>query len=293
MSHFGLLIVDKPVGPTSHQVVSVIRRGTAIRKVGHAGTLDPRASGVLVLCLGAATRLSEYLSTASKRYQAVIRFGSATRTYDSEGEILHQTGDSPDRKAIEELLPDFRGEISQVPPPFSAIKVRGSKAYELAREGKEVVLDPRQVTIYDLKFINYKPPDLSLEIECSAGTYIRSLAHDLGARLSTGAHLAELRRTKSGPFTIKDAIPLPKLEVGFMVDKWEKYLIPAVEALPEFPIVKITQDDLSKIQHGHRISAEPGSNGIARAVSNGGELVAILEAVEDGTQWHPKKVFIG
>jgi tRNA pseudouridine55 synthase len=261
--------------------------------VGHAGTLDPRASGVLVLCLGAATRLSEYLSTASKRYQAVIRFGSSTKTYDSEGEISLQTGDSPDRKAIEALLPEFEGEISQVPPPFSAIKVDGAKAYELAREGKEIELDPRQVTIYDLKLLSYKPPDLSLEIECSAGTYIRSIAHDLGERLSTGAHLAGLRRIKSGPFTIKEAIPLPKLEVGFMVDKWEKYLIPAVDALPEFPIVDVSADDLSQIQHGHRILAEPGSSGIARAVSFDGKLVAILEAVEDGAKWHPKKVFTG
>jgi tRNA pseudouridine55 synthase len=293
MEHFGLLIVDKPIGPTSHQVVSVVRRGTGVRKVGHAGTLDPRASGVLVLCLGAATRLSEYLSTASKRYQAVIRFGSATETYDAEGEVLHQTGNAPSRKEIEDILPDFLGEISQVPPPYSAIKVSGSKAYELAREGKDVELDPRQVTIYDLKFSNYKAPDLALEIECSAGTYIRSIAHDLGERLSTGAHLAALRRVKAGPFTIDDAIPFPKLEVGFMVGKWERYIIPAVDALPEFPIVKVTQDDLDHVKHGHRIPAEPGSSGLARAVSHDGELIAILEVVEDGKLWHPRKVFIG
>jgi tRNA pseudouridine55 synthase len=293
MSHFGLLIVDKPVGPTSHQVVNVVRRGTGIRKVGHAGTLDPRASGVLVLCLGSATRLSEYLSTASKRYQAVIRFGSATRTYDAEGDILHQTGKTPNRKEIEEVLPDFMGEISQVPPPFSAIKVSGSKAYELAREGKDVELDPRQVTIHDLQFTSYKAPDLSVEIECSAGTYIRSLAHDLGERLSTGAHLAALRRIKAGPFTIEDAIPFPKLEVGFMVDKWERYIVPAIEALPDFPIVKVSQEELDHVRHGHRIPAKPGSSGLARGVSYDGELIAIFEAVEDGTQWHPRKVFVG
>ncbi|OGO21065.1 MAG: tRNA pseudouridine(55) synthase TruB [Chloroflexi bacterium RBG_16_48_8] len=293
MSYFGLLIVDKPIGPTSHQVVSVVRRGTGIRKVGHAGTLDPRASGVLILCLGPATRLSEYLSTASKRYQAVIRFGSATETYDTEGEILHQTGKAPSRKEIEEVLPEFMGEINQVPPPYSAIKVSGSKAYELAREGKEIELDPRQVIIYDLKFISYKAPDLALEIECSAGTYIRSLAYDLGERVSTGAHLAALRRVKSGPFTIDDAIPFPKLEVGFLVDKWDRYIVPAVDALPDLPIVKVTQEDLDHVKHGHRISAKPGSSGLARAISYDGELVAILEAVENGTLWHPRKVFIG
>jgi tRNA pseudouridine55 synthase len=293
MSHFGLIIVDKPVGPTSHKVVSIVRRGTGARKVGHAGTLDPRASGVLVLCLGSATRLSEYLSTASKRYEALIRFGSATRTYDAEGDVLHKTGNAPSRKEIEEILPDFRGDINQVPPPFSAIKVNGSKAYELAREGKEVELDPRQVTIYDLQLRSYKAPDLSLEIECSAGTYIRALAHDLGERLSTGAHLAALRRIKAGPFTIDDAIPFPKLEVGFMVDKWERYLVPAVDALPDFPIVSVSQEEFDRIKHGHRIPAEAGSEGLARAVSSEGELIAILEAVEDGTLWHPRKVFIG
>ena len=141
--------------------------------------------------------------------------------------------------------------------------------------------------------MNYKPPDLSIEIECSAGTYIRSIAHDLGERLSSGAHLAELKRLKAGPFTIEDAIPLPKLEVGFMVDKWEKYVAPAADALPDFPIVKIDLENLAQISHGHRIPAESGSSGMARGISPDGELVAILEAVEDGTYWHPRKVFVG
>jgi tRNA pseudouridine55 synthase len=293
MEHFGLLIVDKPVGPTSHQVVNIVRRGTGIRKVGHAGTLDPRASGVLVLCLGSATRLSEYLSVASKRYQAIVRFGVSTETYDAEGEIVVQTGNAPSRQEIEEILPDFLGEINQVPPPYSAIKVKGSKAYELAREGKDVELEARTITIYDLQLSSYKAPDLALEIECSAGTYIRSLAHDLGTRLSTGAHLAALRRVKAGPFTIDDAIPFPKLEVGFMVDKWERYIVPARDAIPDFPIVEVSQEDLEHIKFGHRISAGPGSSGLARAINNEGKLIAILEAVEDGTLWHPRKVFIG
>lgn len=293
MKDFGILVVDKPVGPTSHQVVNIVRRGTGIRKVGHAGTLDPRASGVLVLCLGAATRLSEYLSTTSKRYHAVIRFGASTQTYDAEGDVVMETGSTPSRKEIENILSDFEGEISQVPPPYSAIKVQGKRAYELAREGKPPELEPREVTIHDLKFVSYKSPDLSIEIECSAGTYIRSIAHDLGERLSTGAHLAALKRLKAGPFTIDDAVPLPKLEVGFMVDKWEKYVSPAADALPDFPVVKVDAENLKHIRHGHRIPAESGSSGMARAISYDGELVAILEAVEDGTLWHPRKVFVG
>lgn len=293
MKDFGILVVDKPIGPTSHQIVSIVRRGTGIRKVGHAGTLDPRASGVLVLCLGQATRLSEYLSTSEKRYLAVIRFGASTRTYDSEGDILQETGNAPKRKDIEEALSEFRGEISQVPPPYSAIKVQGKRAYQLSREGKPPELNARKVIIHELKLLSYKKPDLTLEIECSAGTYIRSIAHDLGEMLSTGAHLAELKRIKAGPFTIDDAIPLPKLEVGLMVDKWERYVIPAADALPDFPVVKISQKNLDLIRHGHSIPAELSSSGMARGISSDGELVAILEAVEDGTHWHPRKVFLG
>ncbi len=291
MKKFGLLVVDKPVGPTSHQVVTLIRRGTGIRKVGHAGTLDPRASGVLVLCLGAATRLSEYLSTSSKQYEAVVRFGSATRTYDSEGDVIYETGESPTKREILKYLPEFMGEIEQVPPPFSAIKVKGKKAYEMAREGNDVDLEARTVTIEKLEIVSYRPPDLSLRIECSAGTYIRSLAHDLGERMGTGAYLAGLRRTKAGPFKIEDATPLAMLEVGFIAENWEQYVIPAAEALPEFPILEVNGESLSQLQNGHRIEAKPGSQGMARAIDADGELVAVLEAVEDGSLWHPVKVF--
>lgn len=292
MKDFGILVVDKPVGPTSHQVVNIVRKGTGIRKVGHAGTLDPRASGVLVLCLGSATRLSEYLSASVKRYEATVRFGAATRTYDSEGEIMLETGKSPSRMKIEEVLPEFSGEISQMPPAFSAIKIRGKKAYEIARAGGEPKLERRNITIFDLQLKSYDAPDLLLEIECSAGTYIRSIAHDLGERLETGAHLAALRRIKSGPFSIDDAVPLPKLEVGFLVDKWERYVSPAAEALPDFHIVEIGLEELEHIRFGHRIPADHGSKGMARAITLEGDLVAILEAVEDGLYWHPRKVFV-
>lgn len=294
MKDFGLIIVDKPIGPTSHQVVSLVRKETGIRKVGHAGTLDPRASGVLVLCLGAATRLSEYLSTAPKRYEARIRFGAATDTYDSEGRVVRETGRAPTLKELEAVLPEFEGEIYQEPPPYSAIKVKGKKAYELARAGKKVDLEPRRVTIYQLEVISYDPPDLVLSVETSAGTYIRSLAHDIGNRVSTGAFLAALRRTKAGPFTIEDAIPLAKLEVGFLTGKWERYVRPAADALPDLPKIHVEGELLQEVLHGHRIPAEPGSTGMARAIGPDGDLVAVLEAVEvEGqTLWHPRKVFI-
>jgi tRNA pseudouridine55 synthase len=291
MKVFGLMLVDKPVGPSSHKVVSIVRKGTGIRKVGHAGTLDPRASGVLVLCLGSATRLSEFLSTASKRYEAVIRFGTSTETYDAEGDAVRITGAAPSEEEIRSILPDFMGEIEQTPPPYSAIKVQGKKAYELARQGEDVELDPRMITIYHLDFVQYNPPDLTVSVECSAGTYIRSLAHDFGEKLQTGAHLANLRRVKSGPFTLEDCAPLSKLEMGFSAGDWQRYVRPAAEALPELPIVKVDGTSLEDVLNGRRIPASEKAEGMARAIGPDGDLVALLEAAQDGGLWHPKKVF--
>lgn len=292
MNDFGLIIVDKPVGPTSHRVVSIVRQGTGIRKVGHAGTLDPRASGVLVLCLGAATRLSEYLSTDSKRYEAVIRFGSSTETFDSEGEMVRITGAAPQLEDIREVLVEFEGEIEQVPPAYSAIKIQGKKAYELARQGEDVELEPRTVTVYELLFVEYRPPDLLIEIECSAGTYIRSLANDLGERLTTGAHLASLRRTKAGVFTLEDSVPLPALEVALAAGNWDEYRRPAADALPDLPKLKVRGQELDDIVNGRRIATTGSASGMARAIGPDGDLIALLEATPEGDRWHPKKVFV-
>jgi tRNA pseudouridine55 synthase len=237
--------------------------------------------------------LSEFLSTSSKRYEAVISFGASTQTYDAEGPVVRRSESVPSLEDLQAVLPEFRGEIEQVPPPYSAIKVKGEKAYKLARSGKEVSLDPRRVTIHHLEILKYQPPELVLDIECTAGTYIRSLAHDLGERISTGAHLANLRRTKAGPFSLEDAIPLPKLEVGFLTGKWERYLRPAADALPDLPIVEVGEENLDLIRNGRRILASMGSDGMAKAIGPDGDLVAILEAVEDGQEWHPRKVFPG
>ena len=291
MKRFGLILVDKPTGPTSHKVVSIVRRETGVRKVGHAGTLDPRASGVLILCMGAATRLSEYLSTASKRYEAVIRFGASTKTYDAEGDAVRITGAVPTEEDIKAILPEFTGKIEQIPPPYSAIKIKGKKAYELARAGKEFDLAARDVTIYHMALLEYRPPDLVLEIECSAGTYIRSLAHDLGEQLGTGAHLANLRRTKVGHFTIEDCVSLRKLELGFIDGTWVEYMRPAVDALPDLQRIEVNGKIYDDITFGRLIPADPSASGTALAIGPDGDLIAILEAVEDGAKWHPKKVF--
>jgi tRNA pseudouridine55 synthase len=286
------MVVDKPEGPTSHGVVSIVRRGTGVRKVGHAGTLDPRASGVLVLCLGPATRLSEYLSSSNKLYEAEVRFGESTDTYDAEGATTSSTGEAPTEDQVEAALEGFRGEIQQVPPAYSAIKLRGKKAYELAREGKPVELDPRSVTVYELTKLQYEPPELTIRVECSAGTYLRSLAHDLGETLATGAHLSALRRLRAGPFGLEEAVTLDDLERAMGRGEWQDLVRPASEALPDLPIVTVEEPELEKIRNGLRIPASEGAAGMARALAPDGELVAILVFAEDGREWQPRKVFL-
>jgi tRNA pseudouridine55 synthase len=273
-------------------VVSIVRSGTGVRKVGHAGTLDPRASGVLVLCLGPATRLSEYLSSSTKSYEARIRFGESTETYDAEGETTSSAGEVPTEVQIESALEMFRGEIQQIPPPYSAIKLQGKKAYELAREGKPVKLDPRSVTVYELTKLQYEPPELSVRVECSAGTYIRSLAHDLGQALSTGAHLSALRRLRAGPFGLEDAVRLEELREAMRRGEWQSLVRPASEALPDLPIVTVEEAELERIRNGLRIPSKDGATGMARALDPGGELVAILVSAENGQEWQPRKVFL-
>lgn len=289
----GVLVVDKPIGLTSHDVVQVIRRGTGIRRAGHTGTLDPRASGVLVILIGPAVRLSEYVSASDKRYQATIHLGSSTDTYDSEGFVTQSTNNAMDitEEQFDDILQTFVGEIEQVPPPFSAIKIKGRKAYDLAREGEEVNLEPRTINVYSLEVLEWDPPEAVIDVYCSSGTYVRSLANDLGNSLGTGAHLVGLRRTKSGRFTLRDAVPLRRLQEAFTAGNWYRFLIPAAEALADWPMVELDADQVELVRHGHRVPAEPIDKGWARGVSEQGDLVALLE-VDDATQeWQPRKVF--
>jgi tRNA pseudouridine55 synthase len=292
----GVLVVDKPIGLTSHDVVQIIRRGTGIRRAGHTGTLDPRASGVLVILIGPAVRLSEFVSASDKRYQATIHLGSSTDTYDSEGEIVEPNTprvsvDEISEEYFNEVLQRFVGEIEQVPPPYSAVKVQGKKAYEMAREGEEVDLSPRIIKVYSLDVLEWAPPEVVIDVYCSSGTYVRSLANDLGKELGTGAHLVGLRRTKSGRFTLRDAVPLRRLQEAFDAGNWYRYLIPAAEALADWPMVELDADQVELIRHGHRIPAEPNQKGWARAITQQGDLVALLEVDEATQEWQPRKVF--
>ncbi len=287
----GVLVVDKPIGITSHDVVQIIRNGTRIKRAGHTGTLDPRASGVLVILLGPAVRLSEYVSAEDKRYHAVIQLGKKTDTFDEEGSI---TGTAPvdiTAEQFEEALKGFIGEIEQVPPPYSAVKVNGRKAYELARECEEVDLEPRIIHVHNLELLEWDPPQALVDVHCSSGTYVRSLANDLGEVLGCGAMLAGLRRTKSGKFTLNDAIPLRKLSEAFQDGTWYKYLIPAADALGEWPTINLTAEEVELVQHGHRIRREEKIGDMARAITEQGELVALMQFDEESGEYQPKKVF--
>ncbi|MCJ7734245.1 MAG: tRNA pseudouridine(55) synthase TruB [Anaerolineales bacterium] len=290
----GALVIDKPVGLTSHDVVKVVRHGTGIRRAGHTGTLDPRASGVLVVLIGPAVRLSEFLSASDKRYQAILRFGVATDTYDTEGKQVGETKsvDHISEDDFQKLLRNYEGKISQVPPAHSAVKINGEKAYNLARRGEEVELAPRIIDVYNLELLEWSPPEAVIDVYASSGTYVRSLANDLGNDLGVGAHLTGLRRTKNGQFTLRDAVRLQDLRESFEAGDWYKYLIPAAETLADWHTLELTPDDMEKIKHGRRILAEPGLEGWARGLSEQGDLIALLEIPEGEDSWQPRKVFI-
>jgi tRNA pseudouridine55 synthase len=294
----GVLVIDKPIGMTSHDVVQIVRRGTGIRRAGHTGTLDPRASGVLVVLIGPAVRISEYVSASDKRYMATIRLGSTTDTYDAEGRVL-QSNPVPEltEEEVDKVLQTFVGEIEQIPPPYSAVKVGGRKAYEMAREGEEVNLAPRKIHVYSLEILEWESPELVIDAFCSSGTYVRSLAADLGERLGCGAHLAGLRRTKSGRFTLRDAVPLRRLQESFQNGSWYRYLIPAAEALADWPAIELNAAQVDLVIHGHRIPAAdtalptPGAGLWARALSEQADLIALVLYDEESQSWQPKKVF--
>jgi len=293
VSAFGLLNVYKPAGPSSHDLVAWVRRGTGVKKVGHGGTLDPAATGVLVLCLGPATRLSEYLLGSPKTYVAQVYFGVETNTYDTEGEIVGRDPRLISREQVEAALTGFRGQIAQVPPLYSAIKRGGRKLYELARVGQTVELAPRPVTIYRLELLAWKPPVATLEVVCSAGTYIRSLAHDLGQTVGVGAHLAALERIASGHFRAEQAVPWEQLAAAMTDGTWRAHLLPPDLALAHHPAVHLDAAGLDEVRHGRRVpvAADMIAASLARAYDPEGRFVAVLR--RRGDWWLPVKVFAG
>jgi tRNA pseudouridine55 synthase len=289
MTVSGFLNINKPPGLTSHDVVARLRRGLGIKKIGHAGTLDPLADGVLVLCLGSATRLSEYVMASVKCYRARVRLGIITDTYDAEGRVLQERDAAAvQREDVERVLPAFLGEIAQIPPMYSAVKQGGRKLYELARAGQEVERAARTVRIETLVFTDWSPPFFTLDVTCSAGTYIRSLVYDLGEVLGVGAHLAGLTRTASGVFTLEKSLTLETLLDS---TDWQRRLISPQEALAGWPSVRLDEVQLEHIRHGRAVSSsEPIAGDFAFAYGPDGSLAAAVQ--KDGGLWRPRKVFL-
>ena len=290
----GFLNLNKPLHLTSHDAVAQVRRHyralTGSKKAGHAGTLDPLADGVLVICLGAATRLSNYIMRGRKVYHARISFGVATTTYDAAGDILERKcADQIRRADIERALPRFIGDIKQVPPMYSAVKVGGLKLYEHARRGRTIPREPRAITIYSIRILSWRNPILKLEIECGAGTYIRSLAHDLGAELGVGAHLSGLTRTASGAFKLRDSLPLEAIGDS---GEWLERITAPYDALREYARVKLNAKDIEDLRHGRFIRRQPEIDDCTVfAFDAANLLIAILEPRAE--LWKPRKVFLG
>lgn len=289
----GLLILDKPTGPTSHDVVDRIRRISGLRRVGHTGTLDPMASGVLVLCLGRATRLAEYFGGHDKRYKAVVRLGIETETYDAAGKVVNSLPVTVGREAIESALASFRGRIMQRPPAYSAIRIAGRRAHQCAREGRKVELEPRTVEFFRLELEQCAPPEFRLDVHCTSGTYIRSLAHDLGASLGCGAHLASLRRTACGPFRIDQATALESLETD---PEWRRHLLPAETGLVNWPVLELTHEEARLLRTGRGVPfregarPEPGDERLYRAQLTTNGLVAVVIPDHGQSVFRPHKV---
>lgn len=284
----GILNIDKAEGMTSHDVVSQMRRLSGIRRIGHTGTLDPLATGVLLLCIGRATRLSEYLLGRNKRYKAAIRLGQETNTYDAEGEIVAEKPVEVSKETIEAALDSFRGSISQVPPMFSAVKKDGKPLYVLARQGVEIERPSREVTIYNLELLDWQPPYLRLDVTCSSGTYIRSLAHDLGQQLGCGGHITALRRTAVDNFTVEEAVTLETLTA----ETWSQHLLPADSAVAHLPAVEFTAEAAAALQLGQRIAWDDESTlpELARAYDETGLFIGIITSGPG--YWQPHKILV-
>ena len=289
---FGFLNVHKPVGPTSHDIVAGIRRGIQLRRVGHAGTLDPMAEGVLIVALGQATRLVEYITASQKTYVATVTLGLVTDTYDAEGTIVDQSDVLPlSKDEIEAILNQFRGEIQQMPPAYSAIKISGKTAYARKRAGEDIVMSPRPVTLYQLDLLEYEASVLRLRAVTSPGTYIRSLAHDIGQALGVGAMLSGLVRTASGQFTTESAVSWTTLVTAFEEGDWHKHLLPADLALQDAPCVHLTESEVVNVLNGMPVQRPDVVPETGRAHAPDGEFVAVMEGIVSHQIWQPRKVF--
>ncbi len=289
----GILNINKPTGMTSHDVVAKVRKLLKQKRVGHAGTLDPAASGVLPICVGQGTRVAEYLSESGKAYQADILFGIVTDTYDAEGSVVRTA--STEKLTLDEIghvLSSFLGPQMQMPPLYSAIKLQGQPAYKRMRAGEEIALEPRPIVLTQLDILAWQPPKLTLAIECSKGTYIRSLAYDLGERLGCGAHLVGLIRTRSGPFALFDSITLNQLAASSENGTVEQYLHPADSVLQQYPALTLDTVTTERVLHGNPFTYNLATKAeLARVYDANGRFVAIAQWDAERVMWQPTKVF--
>jgi tRNA pseudouridine55 synthase len=297
----GVLVVDKPQGPTSHDVVAIVRRIPGVDRAGHAGTLDPLATGVLAVVLGRATRLASFLTAADKEYVAGIRFGASTETYDAEMRPP-DLGPAPQEGAIVGALPEFIGTYLQQPPPFSAKKIGGVAAYALARKGEPVEIKPSLVTVHAMALRRYADGLAELHVVCSSGFYVRSLAHDLGRRVGSGAFLESLRRTRSGDFTLEASVSLASIAGGREPELIRDRIVPMERLLPDVPAVTLTRDGVARASHGNAVGVRDlvGAGGIGpsgptnvryRLLDSAGRLVGIAESRAGGLL-HPTIVLV-
>lgn len=312
MTVSGILNLCKPIDCTSFDMVKRIRRLSGEKKVGHGGTLDPLASGVLPICLGRATRVSEFLADSSKTYRAVMKFGAATDTYDAEGTITEEHDSSHlTLEQVENSLVPYRGIILQEPPMYSALKHEGKRLYELAREGITIERPKRETAVHKLQILEWDPPFATIYVDCGRGTYVRSLAHDIGQDLGVGAHLTQLVRLRTGPFDISESVTPEEFEEAAEAGNWQDLLFPMDFALTSMPAavldkraeratingqpIPISYLDYDKISTAAaQLSSayrEPGELILCRAYSQEGRFLAVISAPTPRGPWSPKRVF--
>lgn len=284
----GVLNVNKPGGMTSHDVINQIRRLSGTRRVGHAGTLDPLATGVLLVCLGRATRLVEYLVGRDKTYEATVRLGQTTNTYDADGEVVAERPYSHVTRAqLQQTLAQFCGPIRQRPPMYSAVKRDGRPLYKLARQGIEIDVPPRDVIIFELALLEWSPPEARLRLVCSSGTYVRSLAHDLGQALECGGHVTALCRTAVGDFSLSEAVTLADLnEIN-----WRDHLLASDTAVAHLPRLDLSVAQAGQLRQGQRPLRQTGQPPVplARAYDPAGQFIGIITSLEEYLQ--ARKIF--
>ena len=293
----GILNLDKPKGATSMDVVRRVKRASRQKRVGHGGTLDPIATGVIPICIGQATRMMEYVVDGSKQYRGLVELGVETDTYDAMGETVQEADPSGvTAGAIEAALGPFQGEVMQVPPMYSALKMKGKRLYDLARAGIEVEREARPVQVYDARLLDYTPPHALVEVSCGRGFYMRSLAHDLGRALGCGGHLKELVRLRSGPFSVAEAASLEEAEERFRSGDWAGLVHPPDAVVQHLPAITVSKPVEAMIRQGRPVPTGPGvpaSDPEERRRVYGADhrFIGILAYNASEAHWQPERVF--